>query len=334
MLAEVKKTVITMIALPHDAAEGDHTVYIDRPDPMTGEITTFALCTLNKDRCPHVRTETMFIDSPVRMFHTGESVVSVTGYDTVEIMGYGEGDESESGDEEDSEDSEDEFDYGKALLGESDESDEESDDKESDDDEDDEDDEAPELVGLSIPSASEDDSILEADVEDSDLDMALGDVGGDSGESDDSSDSSSEDGEDDGPDDSSDSSDSDESDEESMEIASDSDDEEEREAMKRRLKNLSTPQPGGGKKQKVDHDAKVPASAPAKVSNPKVPTNEAEYGAALRAYIQQNGGKDGVPLSQLGNVKRPAAVSRLKKYLEANKDKFTLNKTTNTVTLA
>ena len=322
---EVKKTVITMLALPHDAADGDHTVYIDRPDPMTGEIETFALCTLNKKRCPHVRTESMFIDDPVRMHHTGESVVSVTGYDTVEIMGYGPGGESD--------DDLDDYDYSKALLGESDDEDsgDSGDDSEGSDDEtsEDEGDDAPDLVGLSIPSPSEDDSILEADVSDSELDIELGDDGGDD---DDDEDGSSSDGDSSSG---SDDDDDDDDDDESMDIASDTDDEDVREAMRLRLKSLSTPQPGGPKK-KQKTEAPVAASAPAKVSNPKVPTNEAEYGAALRAYIQQHGGKDGsVPLQQLGNsVKRPSAVSRLKKYLEANKDKFAVDKKANTVKLA
>jgi len=40
-------------------------------------------------------------------------------------------------------------------------------------------------------------------------------------------------------------------------------------------------------------------------------------------------------LQQLGNsVKRPSAVSRLKKYLEANADKFSVDKKANTVKLA
>ena len=330
--AEVKKTVITMLALPHDAAEGDHTVYIDRADPTTGEISTFALCTLNKKRCPHVRTETMFIDSPVRMHHTGESVVSVTGYDTVEIMGYGAG--------VDSDDDSDEYDYNKALLGDSDEedgsedSDEDNEENSDDESSGDEGEDAPELIGLSIPSASEDDSVLEADVSDSELDVELGDDGSD--DDDDSSDSSSSDGDGDGDDDDDDDSSSGDDDgDESMDIASDTDDEDVREAMRLRLKSLSTPQPEGPrKKQKTE--APVAASAPAKVGNPKVPTNETEYCAALRAYIQQHGGKDGsVPLQQLGNsVKRPSAVSRLKKYLEANADKFSVDKKANTVKLA
>lgn len=156
---------------------------------------------------------------------------------------------------------------------------------------------------------------------DSELDVELGDDGNDD---DDDDDDSSSDGE----------PSSGEDDDEDMDIASDTDDEDVREAMRRRLKSLSTPQPAGPKKkQKIEP---VAASAPAKVGNPKVPTNEAEYGAALRAYIQQHGGKDGsVPLQQLGNsVKRPAAVSRLKKYLEANGDKFAVDKKTNTVKLA
>ena len=107
---------------------------------------TRLLCTLNKKRCPHVRTETMFIDSPVRMHHTGESVVSVTGYDTVEIMGYGAG--------VDSDDDSDEYDYNKALLGDSDEEDgsEDSDEDNEEDSDDessgDEGEDAPELIGL------------------------------------------------------------------------------------------------------------------------------------------------------------------------------------------
>ena len=344
---EVKKTVITMLALPHDAEDGNHTVYIDRPDPATGEIATFALCTLHRSRCPHVRCETMFVDSPVRMWHTGGSVVSITGYETLEVMNYAPGG---TVGESDSESDDDEFDYGKALLGEEgDESDSES---QSDV-------EAPELVELAgqgtgimqIPSASEDDSVEDADVSDSDLQNM--DVGGMSSSSDDDDDddddeddsssgddesNSEADGSDDGSGDSSDESDGDgdekmagaEQDFDSDESLSmsDSDSDEAREAMRKRLKQLATPQPG--KKQKVD--SKVPASAPAKVKAVKVPTNEAEYEAALKAFIEENGGE--VKVAMAGSIKRPSAVGKLTKYLNAKRSVFAYNKQTGTIRLA
>ena len=342
---EVKKTVITMVALPHDAADGDHTVYIDHQNPITGDIVTTALCTLNRMRRPQQKTETMFVDTPVRMRHTGGSVVSISGYETTEVMNHGAG--AYHGEEE-SESDEYEYDYGKLLLGEGSEGESDSESESEIDSESDE--EAPALVKVGgvagrtlIPSASDDDSVEDANVSDSDLEnMELGDLGGDMSSSDDDSDSDSDSelGSDDSDGEAPEGdlkpmAESDFDSDESLSM-SDSDTEEDREAMRKRLKVLATPQPG--KKQKVEGASakKAPASAPAsapaaKVLPAKVPTNEAEYKAALKALIKENGGE--IKVAQAGAIKRPAAVGKLGKYLAANEE-FAYDKKTGSVRLA
>ena len=346
---EVKKTVITMVALPHDAADGDHTVYIDHPNPITGEIVTTALCTLNRTRRPQQKTETMFVDTPVRMRHTGGSVVSISGYETTEVMNHGAG--AYHGEE--SESDEYEYDYGKLLLGDGSESESDSEDESESESEgegeseSESDEEAPALVKVGggagrtlIPSASDDDSVEDANVSDSDLEnMELGDLGGDMSSSDDDSDSDSDSDSERGSDDSDGEApegdlkpmaESDFDSDESLSM-SDSDTEEDREAMRKRLKVLATPQPG--KKQKVEGASakRAPASAPAKVLPAKVPTNEAEYKAALKALIKEHGGE--IKVAQAGAIKRPAAVGKLGKYLAANGE-FAYDKKTGSVRLA
>jgi len=96
-------------------------------------------------------------------------------------------------------------------------------------------------------------------------------------------------------------------------------------AAAKRKAPAQTPQPA--KKSKNDS---APASAPAKVS--LTPSNEKEYTAALKSYLQQNGP---CKLGILGSkVKRPASVPKLKQFLTNNKERFNYNATTDTVSLA
>ena len=312
----VSKTLhVTQVALGHDAKEGDHTVYIER------EGSSYALGTLNKKTCPHMKLDLVLVDEEVVMKHTGKSVVHVTGY---EGLSYG------------AQDSDDDDGYEDLLLEggdtDSDDGEEDSEEEDSDDDDDDDDDdEAPELVGMqNIPSADDDDSVDVADVSDSDIDMGIeSDDSDDDDDDDDSDDSDSDDDEDlgekplDGDDGSSEEFDSD------AEIdMSDSDDEEEREGMKKRLKNvLMTPQPSK-KKQKV---ADAPATAPSKIAVVKTPTNEKEYKNALKTFLKDNGPSK---LASLGSaVKRPPSVPKLKKFLASNTDAFGYNTSTDMVSL-
>lgn len=301
----VSKTLhVTQVALGHDAKEGDHTVYIER------EGSSYALGTLNKKTCPHMKLDLVLVDEEVVMKHTGKSVVHVTGY---EGLSYG------------AQDSEDDDDDGyEDLLLEGGDTD--SDDGEEDsEDEDSEDEEVPELVGMqNIPSADDDDSVDVADVSDSDIDMGI--------ESDDSDDDDSDDDDSDDDDDLDGNVDGDDSSEEFDSDAeidmSDSDDEDEREGMKKRLKNvLMTPQPSK-KKQKV---ADAPATAPSKIAVVKTPTNEKEYKNALKIFLKDNGPSK---LASLGSaVKRPPSVPKLKKFLASNTDAFGYNTSTDMVSL-
>lgn len=308
----VSKTLhVTQVALGHDSKEGDHTVYIERDETM------YALGTLNKKTCPHMKLDLVLVDEEVVMKHTGGSVVHVTGY---EGLSYG------------AQDSDDEDDpYADLLLeddGDTDsedggsESSEDSEDEEEDS-EDEEDDGVPELVGMqNIPSPDDDDSVDIADVSDSDIDMGIESDDDSSGE--DSEDGSSESGKDDDGDESI----SEEFDSDAEIDMSDSDDEEEREDMKKRLKKaLMTPQPSK-KKQKID----APATAPSKLSDAKAPANEKEYKKALKNFLKENGPSK---LASLGSaVKRPKSVPKLKKFLASNAGEFSYNTSTDVVSLS
>ena len=81
---------VTQLALGHDAAEGDHTVYI------VSEDRSFALGTLNKKTCPHMKLDIVLVDELVVMKHTGPSDVHVTGY---EGFTYGDDEEDEEDDD-------------------------------------------------------------------------------------------------------------------------------------------------------------------------------------------------------------------------------------------
>jgi len=305
----VSKTLhVTQVALGHDAKEGDHTLYIQRDG------SSYALGTLNKKMCPHMKLDLVLVDEEVVMKHTGKSVVHVTGY---EGLSYGAQDSSD-----------DEDPYADLLL-EGDDSEEEEEEEEEEDDDDEEaseedsedsEEEAPELVGLqNIPSADDDDSIDVADVSDSDIDMGI--------ESDDESDDESGDESGDDSENQDDSS-SEELNSDAEIDMSDSDSEEEREEMKKRLKNvLMTPQPSA-KKQKV---ADAPATAPPKITAVKTPTNEKEYKDALKKFLKDNGP---TKLASLGSaVKRPPSVPKLKKFLASHASDFGYNTSTDIVSL-
>ena len=79
---------VTQLALGHDAAEGDHTVYI------VSEDRSFALGTLNKKTCPHMKLDIVLVDELVVMKHTGPSDVHVTGYEGF-TYGDDDGDDDE-----------------------------------------------------------------------------------------------------------------------------------------------------------------------------------------------------------------------------------------------